>query len=114
MNLDELATAMRKTASDPTVMKLSDLLAAWKDNDSDARELESTVERYIGNTWIAGTAEHEEIYGLWSRFRNDAIRGIGGMTMDERLHRFGLFPRWDGTRTDEGRRAIYAKLLADP
>lgn len=114
MDLDELATAMRKTSSDPVVLRLSDLLSVWKDDSSDAKELESTVERYIGNTWIADTAEHEKIYSLWSQFRDDAIHGIGGMTMNERLYCFSLFPRWEGTKTDEDRKAIYAKLLANP
>ncbi len=114
MNLDELATAMKKTSGDPVALKLSDLVSAWKDDESNAKELESTVERYIGNSWISNTAEHKEIYSLWSQFRNDAIHGIGGMTMNERLYSFSLFPRWDSAQTDEDRKAIYAKLLANP
>lgn len=114
MNLDELATAMKQTSSDPVALKLSDLVSAWKNDDSDANELENAVERYIGNTWIANTAEHKEIYGLWSRFREDAIHGIGGMTMNERLYWFSLFPRWDHAQTGEDRKTIYAKLLANP
>jgi hypothetical protein len=83
VNLDELATAMKEISSDPVVLKLSDLVSAWKDDESDPKELESTVERYIGNTWITNTAEHKEIYNIWSQFRDDAIRGIGGMTVNE-------------------------------
>lgn len=114
MNLDDLATAIRQTSSDPVALKLSDLLSGWKDDKADAKELESTVERYVGNTWIASTAEHEKIYSLWSEFRDDAIHEIGGMTMNERLYCFSLFPRWDSAQTDEDRNTIYAKLLANP
>lgn len=114
MDIDELATAIRQTSSDPVVLRLADLLSAWKDDSSDVKELEGTVERYIGNTWIADTTKHEKIYSLWSQFRDDAMHGIGGMTMNERLYCFSLFPRWDSTKTDEGRKTIYAKLLANP
>lgn len=34
--------------------------------------------------------------------------------MNERLYCFSLFPRWDSTRTEAERKAIYAKLLANP
>lgn len=114
MDLDALASAIRQTSSDPVALKLSDLLANWKDDKSTTTELERDVERYIGNTWIASTAEHEKIYSLWSQFRDDAIHGIRGMTMNERLYCFSLFPRWDNVHTEEERKAIYAKLLANP
>ncbi|MBI3095658.1 MAG: hypothetical protein HYY97_12385 [Rhodocyclales bacterium] len=114
MDLDALAGAIRQTSSDPIALKLSDLLISWKDDKSNATELERDIERYIGNTWIASTTEHEQIYSLWSQFRDDAIHGIGGMTMNERLYCFGLFPRWDNSHTEEERKVIYAKLLANP
>lgn len=114
MDLDALASAIRKTSSDPVALKLSDMLISWKDDESNAAELERDIERYIGNTWVASTAEHEKIYSLWSQFRNDAIHGIEGMTMNERLYCFSLFPRWDSAHTEKGRKAIYAKLLANP
>jgi hypothetical protein len=114
MDLDALATAIKQTSSDPVASKLSELLVSWKDDESNATDLESAVERYIGNTWVVSTAEHETIYSLWSEFRDDAIRGIGGMTMNERLYCFSLFPQWDNAHTEEARKAIYAKLLANP
>ena len=114
MDLDALASAIRKTSSDPILLKLSDLLVNWKSDKSTATELEQDVERYIGNTWISSTAEHEIIYSLWSQFRSDAIHGIGGMTMNERLYFFSLFPRWESIHTEEERKTIYAKLLANP
>jgi hypothetical protein len=114
MDLDELVTAIRQTSSDAVALKLAALLLSWKDDVRDAKELETTVERFIGTTWIDSKTEHEKIYSLWSQFRDDAIHGIGGMTMNERLCLFSLFPRWDSAHTEEEQKAIYAKLLANP
>ncbi|MEX8501915.1 MAG: hypothetical protein AB3X41_02575 [Leptothrix ochracea] len=114
MNLDELVSAIKQTSSDSVALKLATLLSSWKDDERDANELETTIERFIGNTWIVSKTEHEQIYSLWSQFRDDAMHGIRGMTMNERLYCFGLFPRWDGAHTEENRKAIYAKLLANP
>ena len=114
MDLNELVTAIRRTSSDPAALKLAALFSYWKDDGVDAKELETTVERLIGNTWIDCKIEHKRIYGLWSQFRDDAIHGIGGMTMNERLYFFSLFSRWDSAHTEEERKVIYAKLLANP
>jgi hypothetical protein len=114
MNLDELVSAIKQTSSDSVALKLATLLSSWKDDERDANELETTVERFIGNTWIDSKTEHEKIYSLWFQFRDDAMHGIGGMTMNERLYCFSLFPRWDSAHTEEERKAIYAKLLANP
>ncbi|MEO8298739.1 MAG: hypothetical protein ABI574_13130 [Burkholderiales bacterium] len=114
MDLDELITAIRQTSSDPVASKLAALLSIWKDDGSDTKELETTVERFIGNTWIDSKTEHKTIYSLWSQFRDEEIHGIGGMTMNERLYCFSLFPRWDSAHADNEKEAIYAKLLANP
>lgn len=114
MDLDELAAAITQASGDPAVTRLSGLLIAWKNDAANVKELVNTVERFIGNTWIASATEHAKVYGLWSEFRDDAIHGIGGMTMNERLYFFSLFARWDGAKDDLEREAIYAKLLATP
>ncbi|WP_417070483.1 hypothetical protein [Niveibacterium terrae] len=114
MDLDDLATAITQASGDPAVTRLSGLLVAWKNDAANVKELENTVERFIGNTWIESAAEHAIVYGLWSKFRDDAIHGIGGMTVNERLCCFSLFARWDGAKDDREREAIYAKLLATP
>lgn len=114
MELDELITEIGKISSDPVVMKLLDQLSSWKNDERDAKELETSIERFIGNSWIASSTEHEKIYRLWSQFRDDAIHGIGCMTMNERLYCFSLFSRWDSAFTEEEQKAIYAKLLGNP
>ena len=114
VNLDELADQIGATSGEAVVQRLSAILRGWKSDDTTAEELRETVERYIGNTWIASTSDHEHIYGLWSEFRDNAIAGIGGMTMNERLYWFGLFPRYEACETGESRLRIYEKLHASP
>ena len=114
MNLDSLATAIMQTSSDPVALKLSELLFKWKNDESNVKELEIQVARYIGNACIIDTAEHEKIYRLWSQFLGDAMHEIGGMTMNERLYCFSLFPRFENATTDQERKSIYAKLLGMP
>ena len=41
---------------------------------------------------------------------NPATRGIGGMTMNERLHRFGLFERFDACDAEEESQVVHNKL----
>jgi hypothetical protein len=113
MDLDALVAVISRTSSDPVVLKLAVLLSTWKGDERNAEELEVTVERFIGNTWFDSKTEHKKIYGLWSQFRDEAIHGIGGMTMNERLYLFSLLHRWDIAQTEEERKAIYAKLLAN-
>ena len=95
MDIDELAKTIRSVSPESVVQKLADILIDWKSNPSTARELEERIERYIGNTWIKKDGDHETIYSYWSTFRDNAIHGIGGMTMNERLYWFGLFDEFD-------------------
>ena len=69
-----------------------------------------TIERFIGNTWIASTQEHEAVYALWSAFRDECILGRGGMTLNERLHAFDLLEAWDSAPDEESRAAIRRKV----
>jgi hypothetical protein len=114
MNLDELAQRIREVSKEEVVQGLADLLMAWKEDQSTAEELRQSVERYIGNSWIEKDADHSKIYQLWSSFRDQAIAGIGGMTMNERLYWFGLVERYDVCQDREAKLAIYKKLHANP
>ncbi len=114
MNLDELAAAIRSTSPEEPAQRLADLLIAWKGDDTTAEDLKSSFERAIGYTWLSTDAIHSAIYRHWSEFREGAIDGIGGMTMNERLHWFGLFERFGEAKTDEERARVYAKLHASP
>jgi len=76
--------------------------------------LKEGFERYIGNSWIENNDTHETIYHMWSSFRDEAITGIGGMTMNERLYYFGLFERFDDCEDQHARLVLYKKLHANP
>jgi hypothetical protein len=54
------------------------------------------------------------IYKMLSTFRNNAILGIGGMTMNERRYRFCLFDEFDACCGNDAKQIIYIKLLAAP
>lgn len=114
VSLDELASSIKAASADPVAAKLADLLLQWKLDDSNVEDLESLVEHYIGNSWIASEAEHKNIYGLWEKFRSETMRGIRGMTMNERLFCFCLMSRLDVAQTERERLEIHAKLLASP
>ena len=114
MNLDELSQEISKVSSEKVVQDLSRFLVEWKDSKETAEELKEGIERYIGNTWIEKNEDHLKIYRLWSEFREAAISGIGGMTMNERLYWFGLFNRYDACKNEEEKLLVYRKLHAKP
>ena len=114
MDLDALAQSIRQTSSDPIALNISDFLVSWKDDKATVTELEQRIEIHLDKILAKNAEEHGKIYSLWSEFRGEAIYGIRGMTMNERLYCFSLFPRWENTATDEEQKAIYAKLLANP
>ena len=113
MNLDELANYLSAGFSDPVVQQLAAVLLDWKADTSTAQDLRESVERYIGNTSIRREEDHKKVYDTWSSFRDNAIDGIGGLTMNERLYWFGLFDRFDSSANEE-KLIIYRKLHARP
>ena len=114
MTLDELVQAFRAVSTEQVTQGLARLLLDWKANDSTADKLRDRVERLLGNTWTEREEDHSEIDGLWPEFRDHAIAGIEGMTMNERLYCFGLLERFDAARDDDEKLAIYRKLHASP
>ena len=114
MTIDELAQEIRSVSKEDQVQRPADILYEWKRNDQTVKELGGTIERYIGHSWIADKDDHKRIYELWSNFRDNAISGIGGMTMNERLYWFGLFDEFDACQNEKSRLKIYEKLMATP
>jgi ATP-dependent protease HslVU (ClpYQ) peptidase subunit len=114
MNLEELVQKIRNVSDDKVVQGLANLIADWKNDPSTTRELADRVERYIGNSWIESGKDHSKVYTLWSSFRDEAISGIGGMTMNERLYWFCLFDRFDSCADEHEKKDIYRKLEATP
>ena len=62
--------------------------------------------------WIEKQTDFDRVYGMWNEFRNSAIDGIGGMTMNERLYRFGLFDLFENAKDDAEKDKYYQKLMA--
>lgn len=114
MDLDSLARTIRQITEEPGTLKLAEMLISWKNDNSNVKDLEATIERYIDKTLLANANDHSKIYRIWVQFRDEVIHGIGGMTMNERLYFFSLISRWDNAEKDTERKAIYAKLLAFP
>ena len=112
MNLDELAEHIGALSPDPGVQRLTALLRDWKTDDATVAALAARVERHLATAGIA--QGHAEIERLWESFREKAIAGIGGMTMNERLYWFSLFERKDAAEGEAERLAIYRKLHAKP
>ena len=112
MNLDELTKNIRKVSKEEIVQKLADHISDWKTDQQNAVDLRESVERLFGNTWIDQRAEFDKVYGMWTEFRNVAIDGIGGMTMNERLYWFGLFELFDKAYNNSEQEKFYAKLMA--
>ena len=110
MHLDDLLASLQDASSDPVVKGLREYIDEWKADQATTAELGKHVERYIGNTWIEREEDHNVVYGLWSKFRDETIEGLPGMTMNERLSAFSLFERYDGTSNEAAKATVLAKL----
>ena len=110
MVLSELIHALREASSDPDAIRLTELIEDWRLDGSTSEDLRQSVERFIGNSWISSTQEHEAVYALWSAFRDYCIVGRAGMTMNERLYCFDLLEAWDGAPDDASRAIIRRKI----
>lgn len=62
------------------------------------------VGKWHGNVWFQKDVDSNDFYRNWCNFKEVAIDGIGGMTMNERLYVFGLLELWD--ESDEKFRAV--------
>jgi len=114
MNLDELVQSIEGVSDEKALEEFAWHIEAWKKDDRDVTELETMIERFFGDTWLFSEEDHSKAREFWVAFRDDAIRRIGGMTMNERLYLFGLSERFYGSRSDQEQQIVYSKLLANP
>ena len=104
MTLDDLISQL-------TNVELVTLLTKWKLDDRSLMELEQDVELLVRNIDTQTDPTDAE---SWSSFRDENIRTIGGMTMNERLWFFNLMDRYEACETEKERRVIYHKVVASP
>lgn len=84
----------------------------WKVKDEGLDELVILVDRWHGNVWFKNEQDSNSFYRNWIKFKEEFIDLVAGMTMNERLYVFGLFPVWDGA-DENGKSEIYKKLKAE-
>ena len=68
--------------------------------------------KWHGNAWFEKDDDSNAFYRNWCHFRELAIDGIGGMTMNERLYVFGLFELW-GESDEKFRAVLRMKMKAN-
>ena len=113
MNYDEYIKEVDKFSDDEVVARLRKHLAEWQQDDTNVIKLADSIEHFFGNAWIGSEKIHNHLYRLWLHFKTEAITGIGGMTINERLYRFGLFDRFESVQTEAAQKVIYAKVCAN-
>ena len=112
MSLDQLILNIKRISSEKEVLGLANYIQEWKANEMNAVELRSSVEKYLGNSWLENNFDYLNIYSVWSEFRDVAIDGIGGMTMNERLYHFGLLEAYEKLTTEKEKEKFFTKLMA--
>jgi hypothetical protein len=84
----------RKLAAD-YLAALAPLLARATLGENILRDL-GTIERLFGQTWIIDFAPFEEAFEKWRAFKAEYEQwAASGMTVNERLHAFGLAELFD-------------------
>ena len=85
-------------------------LDMWATDESTAEGLLDDLNRILGNVWFSSSAVHTAVFQALEDFAKE-VRGIGGMTVNERLFTFGLLDEWDAA-SDATRKRFRAKLGA--
>lgn len=112
MNLDELAEEILAIAAHDAERQLAAILLEWKGTDETASRLAKRIDDFIREYRDGPAPISEAIKNHWERFKTEAIDGIGGLTMNERLYYFGLYERFDDWENQDEIRELYAKLHA--
>ena len=106
MNLDSLVNSI---AEIELREQLSHWVNEWKKDDKDVEFLSYMLGKWHGNVWFKDREDSDAFYKHLQDFRKDAIAGIGGLTLNERLYWFGLFEAWDVS--DNANQALIRKKL---
>jgi hypothetical protein len=108
MNLDELVASIPEADLEA---ELSHWVGEWKKDSSDVNRLCELITRWHGITWFADQQAQDEFWAKFQLFKRNAIDGLGGMTVNERLYWFGLIDEWSSLG-DAGQKRVRTKLHA--
>ena len=108
MNLDELVNSIPEKEQRE---QLFTWIQEWKKDHSDVEALGDMIEKWHGNVWFKCQEQQDKFYENFIKFKEEAIEGVDGMTVNERLYWFGLFDEWDNSN-EEGQLRIRGKLHA--
>ena len=108
MNIDELVNSI---AEDEHRISLARWVDEWKKDDTDVHNLYRLIVKWHGNVWFQNQEKHDGFRSDLQAFKESAIDGLGGMTVNERLYWFGLFEAWDHA-DNQGQQRIRRKLDA--
>lgn len=111
MNLDELVSSIPESEAELKI-ELKRWVEAWKQDDKSINELGYLISKWHGNAWFKDPNISNKFYSDYTKFKEEAIDGIGSMTMNERLYFFSLFEKWDKSN-ENVKAAIYKKLKAN-
>lgn len=110
MNLDDLVQSIPDSEADLR-SQLSHWVNEWKKSDESLEELVYLIGKWHGNVWFQEAEVSNTFHRNWVNFRANAIEGIGGMTVNERLYTFGLFALWDAS-DETSKSKLRAKIKA--
>jgi hypothetical protein len=110
MVFDELIENIQKVSDEKFVQDIVHYLSNWKNDDRNVDRLDYDFEKYMGNTWIENKNDFKKIYEMWMEFKNESIKNIKGMTMNERLYIFGLMGKFDSCKNEDEKNNITKKL----
>ena len=113
MTLDELAEEFLSCAAHAAEKRLAEILVVWKGTGETVSGLAERADDFVHGRQDGPRPIGEEIRNNRERFKSEAINGIAGFTMNERLYYFGLFDRYDKQKNqDDELRELYAELHA--
>jgi|SRR6476660_1375262 len=112
MNLDELVNSIPD--SEITLREnFRKWINDWKESPKDVFDLDYLIGKWHGNVWFKNQDVANQFHENFLTFRDNAIKKIGGMTINERLYWFGLTELWD-LDDEKQQDVIRIKLKANP
>lgn len=111
MILDELVQSIPDSESDLRG-QLTRWVDEWKRSEESVEQLSYMIGKWHGNVWFKNTQVSNYFWQKLCKFRAEAINGISGMTVNERLYVFGLMHLWEST-DETGKLKIREKLRAN-